>query len=646
MKSVFLLGFLAALSAPVVAQTQSSAAPDSTLAPEAPIPWQPVRGANGKPLPPRTSGDFKVELRAGAWCRVAQFNSANYHADIPPDNFDLLSFAGFALQPRLFDKEGKVVENNYWEIQWSGEVTLTNGEKAGGSWQGDENGGIYLAGLNPYAKKGNIEISFADPKRPPEADGRFSSKFLCADLPYPTQINTFLPVNKVFKTEHGSQITLLGYGRYEPGLPESADGKLAKAGIYFFVKEEKPEGFKDADLSAGGLKVGAHNGDIHRVDKDDLQFINGIYGDLRKGKGYEYGSEYMTNIFAAPDTPRPLNLQLEYTESHPSWKQQQYFHKVSFPVDFSAFPLPVRDAKFVPVATAQNADVEVALDLWQDRSYDPVKRNYLAWFWTRDRKIADDPSLRWAVQGASARPGFFSSNSSIQAQLNDGGTPYKAGNFFNLSQAGGRFRPDGSPVLGSQYRPSLVFSADALQGQPQKWDMTVSFAQWRLKKHDWSWKAVPLPPAGQKVTLNRVMRSRYGTPVKLVNVAVYDAKHHFANIESELADGQDNSRGVAISFEVNLADFKGPKKFEGLDSMTQIKPDSGPDWGTHSKGDGDDISGQKSDAKVARWTLSYPLKQLEAHTFDLDLSWRADYLTGSTATFDFPNLPAPSKDQR
>ncbi len=53
----------------------------------------------------------------------------------------------------------------------------------------------------------------------------------------------------------------------------------------------------------------------------------------------------------------------------------------------------------------------------------------------------------------------------------------------------------------------------------------------------------------------------------------------------------------------------------------------------------------KATRRVVRWTFIYLLKQLEAKSFDLDVSWDADYPTGRTATFDFPNLPTPTKDR-
>ncbi|PQV63213.1 hypothetical protein B1R32_11438 [Abditibacterium utsteinense] len=639
---LFSLASIALLSAPVLAQPQNAT---QTPALEAPIAWKSVIGADGKPLAPRTSGDFEVELRAAAWCRVQQFDSPNYRSSHPQSNFDDEGFAGFAIQPRLFDRDGKLIEDPY---MWSGQIKLDNGESAGGSWSGDKSGGVYFGGLTPYAKKGTIQLSFADPKRPPEAEGRFETSFLFADLPYPNEVNTFLPVNKTVETAHGSQITLLGYGRYEPGLPQSADGKdLADAGIYFFVKEVKPKAFPDADLSVSGFKVGARDGIINSDEKDDLKFLTGVGGDLRQGKGRtsNMAEENKTYIFAAPDAPRLLHLQLKYSESHPSWKQNQYFHRVSFPFDFRGYPMPIRDAKFAPLAIAKNQDVEVALDLWQDRSRDKVRRNYLAWFWTRDLKIKDDPSLRWIIQGGSTRPGTTLTGGPSIAQLSDGGTLYRGGDHFGWDRFAWRFRPDGAPVLGSEYRPAVSFFAEALQGQPQKWDMNVTFAQWRLKKHEWNWKAVPLPGAGQKLMLNRVAVSPTGVKVKLVSVAFYSAENHFASIERQLSNGRDNSQGVAISFEANLADLKGPKTFDVFELRNDVTPKPGADWGTMSFGKNDDISGQKSDAKVARWTFIYPLKQLEAKSFDLNVSWDADYPTGRTATFDFSNLPTPAKDR-
>lgn len=305
--------------------------------------------------------------------------------------------------------------------------------------------------------------------------------------------------------------------------------------------------------------------------------------------------------------------------------------------------MPVRDARFAPVATAKNQDVEVALDLWQDRSRDESKKDFLAWFWTRDLKIKDDPSLRWIVKGCSPRPENYKKHE-IGAKLLDGGTLYQTGEKSIWMSSSWRFRPDGSPVAGSQYRPALTFSATAYQGQPQKWDMSVEFAQWRLKNHAWNWKTVPIPPLGQKLTLNRVALSATGLKMKLVHVAVYDATHHFAAIESELDEDGENDQGVALSFEANAADFKSSKPFGWSEVKCNIKPGSGPAWQMSARSLDDEISGLKSDAKVIRWTQLYLLGQLEANSFNLDLSWEADYPTGRTATFDFPGLPAPRKD--
>ncbi|HEX8464442.1 MAG TPA: hypothetical protein VF627_07470 [Abditibacterium sp.] len=649
---LFSLLALVVSSATVLAQPQqSSIAPrfPPPVAPpvlDAPIAWKPVRGADGKPIKPQIFGEFKVELMAGAWCRPKQFDSPRQRSFPTQNWFDSSGFAGFAIQPRLTGRDGKVIKNPDF---WSGTFSGKNGIVGYGAWRGDENGGIYFPGLNPYAKRGILKLDFPDPKRPPEADGSVQNLLRFEDLAYPAQVNTYLPVNKTFETPRGSKITLLGYGRYEPGLPTSADGKrLAPAGIYLFLRSVKASFPKGVRISQGNMKVGARNGNISAVDADDLDAIVGYYGDLHEGKGLssDVENENMTHVFAVPDKPRPLHLQLQINEYHPSWRQAQFFPTFSFPIDVSRFPMPTRDAKFAPLATAKNADVEVALDLWQDRSDELNKPSYLAWFWTRDLKIKDDPSLRWIISGGATRPEWYLGNEIKTSKLSDGGTVYRAA---PLGWNGGtwRFRPDGSPILGSEYRPALTFSADELQGQPQKWDMSVEFAQWRLKKHIWSWKAVPVPPMGQKIAVNRVAISPTGMKIKLLNVASYDAAHQFAGIESGFGVTLENkAQGVAFTFETELAQFPKPKAFDNKELQANVVPSPGSAWDLSSGGDHDQISGQKSTPQILRWTKIYPLRKLEANSFDLDLSWEADYPTGRTATFDFRSLPAPLKDSR
>ncbi len=88
------------------------------------------------------------------------------------------------MQPRLFDREGQLFEsrNNV-----SGIITLDNGEKGYGFWKGDEKtGGLYFQGLNPYAKKGTVELETAAAVYKSQAEGRFEREAVFDNLPYPT----------------------------------------------------------------------------------------------------------------------------------------------------------------------------------------------------------------------------------------------------------------------------------------------------------------------------------------------------------------------------------------------------------------------------------------------------------------------------